>query len=261
MYFDAHNHLQQLPDPDDAIRAMRGAGITGCVVNGTREEDWDTVATLALRHPDFIIPAFGLHPWYAHHRSPDWLDRLQRHLDRFPSAWVGECGVDGWIEGPPLDVQSEVFLPQLKLARERSRPVAIHALKAWEPLFEALRDEAPPAGGFLMHSFGGSAETAARLARIGARFSFSGHFLHPRKAPLVEVFRGLPSDRLLLETDAPSMPPPAGFLTHPLPGGMNHPANLAAIARGLADRLGEDPERLARRCLDNTRDFLDNFGC
>ena len=87
--------------------------------------------------------------------------------------------------------------------------------------------------------------TARRLLPLGAYFSFSGHFLHPRKAAVLEVFRQLPHDRILLETDAPDMLPPDETISHPLPEKLNHPANLPAIGRALAAALGITAHDLA----------------
>lgn len=232
---------------------MKAAGIEGCVVNGTSEADWPQVATLAERHPGFIHPAFGLHPWFAHQRSPRWLDSLRSLLDRFPQASIGECGLDRWITQPSIGEQLDVFLPQLALARQRKLPLTIHALKAWGPLLDAFKSEAPPSCGFLLHSFNGSPELVAQLTPLGARFSFSGYFLHPRKAKNLEAFRHIPTDRLLLETDAPEMLPPAEFITHPLPSAKNHPANLPAIAHALANQLHHPPETLLQNCDKNAR--------
>jgi TatD DNase family protein len=192
LLFDSHNHLQRFADPGRIIAEMQAEGIAGCVVNGTREADWDEVGHLAEEHPDFVKPAFGLHPWHAAERSDKWLVRLEEWLNRFPSASVGEIGLDGWVAGPSLDEQQEIFLPQLAMARERGLPVTIHALKAWEPLFDAFKREEPP-GKFLLHSFGGSAELVARLVATGGWFSFSGYFLHPRKAKVLETFKSVPA--------------------------------------------------------------------
>jgi TatD DNase family protein len=104
-----------------------------------------------------------------------------------------------------------------------------------------------------MHSFGGSIETARRLIPLGSYFSFSGHFLHPRKSAMLDVFRQLPHDRLLLETDAPDMLPPEEIITHPLPGNHNHPANLPAIGHALARVLGMTPEAVADLTRANAR--------
>lgn len=254
-FFDAHLHLQRFRDPAAVIAEMQRAGITRCVVNGTREDDWAAVARLAEDFPDFVRPAFGLHPWYAHQRSPQWLGTLTSWLERFPAASIGECGLDGWVDAPSLEIQRAVFLPQLALARERELPVTIHALKAWEPLFEAFEQEGPPTRGFLLHSFGGSAELIRRLAPLGAYFSFSGYFLHPRKAKVLETYREVPPDRLLLETDAPDMAPPAEFVTAACDEG-NHPANLPAIAAGLAQALGQSLTELAATTRINAERFF-----
>jgi TatD DNase family protein len=254
-FHDSHNHLQRFAEPARIIADMRAAGVAGCVVNGTGEDDWEAVARLAGEFPDFVTPAFGLHPWKADRRSNDWLGTLAGYLDRFPAASMGECGLDGWVAEPSLAIQREVFLPQLALARERRVPVTIHALKAWEPLFEAFNDEAPPEK-FLLHSFGGAPELVKRLASLGGWFSFSGHFLHPRKAKALAAFKTVPAGRLLLETDAPDMPPPEEFISHPLPDGKNHPANLPRIAAGLAAALDIGLDHLAAITSANHANFF-----
>lgn len=237
-WIDSHNHLQdpRLGDPAPVIAAMKEAGVVRCVVNATREADWGAVEKLALAEPDFVLPAFGIHPWHAHTAQDGWQTRLRGLLEKHPQASIGECGLDQWVTEPALEIQRPVFTGQLRIARELDRPVTIHCLKAWGALFEAF-EESPPPARFLMHSFGGSIETARRLISLGAYFSFSGYFLQPRKASVVEVFRQLPPDRILLETDAPDMLPPEEAITHPLAENRNHPANLVAIGNALAETL------------------------
>lgn len=251
-WIDSHNHLHdpRLGDPEPVIAAMREAGVKRCVVNATSEADWAAVAALASKHPDFVMPAFGIHPWRAHTATPGWETRLTRLLERFPRASIGECGLDGWVKVPAMEIQMPVFLGQLRLARQMDRPVTIHCLKAWQPLFDAFQQEVSPSR-FLMHSFGGSIEIARRLLPMGAFFSFSGYFLHQRKSAVIEVFRQLPSDRILVETDAPDMLPPPDFVAHPLSGEWNHPANLPRIAEGLAAALGCPAEKLAELTSGN----------
>lgn len=253
MWVDSHNHLHdpRLGEAASLIAAMRAAGVGRCIVNATREADWADVETLAASEPDFVLPAFGIHPWHAHTAGSGWQEKLHRLLKQHPQASIGECGLDQWISHPAIEVQRPVFLDQLRLARELDRPLTIHCLKAWGALFEALA-EAPPPSRFLMHSFGGSIETARRLIPSGAYFSFSGYFLSDRKSAVLDVFRQLPPDRILLETDAPDMLPPADFISHPLPEKRNHPANLAAIGRALAAALAIEPERFADLTTENS---------
>ena len=248
---DAHNHLHDPRFQDqqaDLIATMKDEGITGCVVNGTGEDDWPEVARLAKRFPEFIIPSFGLHPWKVPERSPDWLNSLTRFLEQFPKAGLGECGLDRWMPDPDLDDQHEVFRTQLRLARELDRPATIHCLKAWGPLLDELR-EAPALPRFLLHSFAGSLEVARECLKHGSWFSFSGYFLHPRKEKVRAVFAQLPADRILVETDAPDMTPPDppfSFDSH------NHPANLRFIATQLADLTGLPPATFS----ENARRFF-----
>jgi TatD DNase family protein len=249
---DAHNHLQdpRLGDSAPVIGGMRAAGIGRCIVNATRESDWAAVETLALTEPDFVLPSFGIHPWQAQSATEGWQDRLAEMLEKYPRASIGECGLDRWVSSPTIEIQRPVFRDQVKLACEMKRPLTIHCLKAWGPLFE-LFAETPPPPVFLMHSFNGSLETARRLTPLGAYFSFSGHFLHERKAAILEMFRQLPRDRILLETDAPDMRPPDEHVIRSLPENLNHPANLPAIGKALAAALGMSAGDLAELTRNN----------
>lgn len=254
-WFDAHNHLHDPRLGGDftaIVSAQRAAGIGGCVVNATREDDWPHVADLARQFPDFVHPAFGVHPWHAHTARPGWQDRLHEMLTAFPTASLGECGIDSWVSSPSIEVQIPVFLDHLRIAREFGRFLTIHCLKAWGHLFNCFDKQNPPPC-FLMHSYGGSLETARRLLPLGSYFSFSGYFLHEHKRQVLEVFRALPTDRILLETDAPDMLPPDSSLTHLLPEGANHPANLAAIGTALASELGMTPTTLAEFLSANAK--------
>lgn len=252
MWFDSHNHLHdsRLRDSETLIADMRRVGIVGCVVNATREADWHEVADLAAHAPDFIRPAFGIHPWHADTAQEGWQNRLRAVLENDSNATLGECGLDQWVADPKLHTQLPIFLDQLHIAREMERPITIHCLKGWGPLIDAFAI-APPPPRFLMHSFAGSIEIARRLIPLGAYFSFSGYFLHPRKLPTLEVFKQLPLDRILLETDAPDMRPPANFISHPMLENHNHPANLVAIGQGLADALGMAASTLADLTFQN----------
>ena len=241
MLFDSHNHLQsgKFGRPvGELVAEMQSAGITGCVANATREDDWDAVAALAREFPGTVFPAYGIHPWFADTAAEGWEERLRERLAADPLASIGEVGVDGWVDSPGMETQLPVFVKQAVIAAELGRVMTVHCLKAWEPLFAAMDRAAAWPEKFLMHSFGGSAEVAERLLKKGAWFSFSGHFLHPRKAKMLEVFRKLPEDRILLETDAPDMIPPEELIGFPLAEGVNHPANLRGIAETFDTEMG-----------------------
>ena len=255
--YDAHNHLQDdrlAPYREAVLAAVQREQVVKMVVNGSCEEDWPAVLELARHYPQ-VIPSFGYHPWYVKERSPDWQQVLLRHLDAAPSG-VGEVGLDRWIKDYDLEQQQQVFVWHLRLAAERNLPVSIHCLRAWGPLLDTLRAEPRPRCGFLLHSYGGAPELVAPLAELGAYFSLPGYFAHERKARQRDAFRQVPPDRLLAETDAPDQLLPDERNAHPLTDPktgkpLNHPANLAAVYRILAEVRAEPLERLAPEVEEN----------
>jgi TatD DNase family protein len=254
---DAHNHLHDgrlAPHREAIIAELERIGLSKAVVNGTREEDWEAVVVLAATH-NFVIPSFGLHPWHVASRSRDWLERLRELLVAHPHAGVGEIGLDRWIEGYDLAQQTEVCVGQLALAAELNRPATLHCIRAWGPLWDLVRSQPLPACGLLLHAYGGSQEMVAGFVELGAYFSFSPSFLQERKAPQREVFRHLPADRILLETDAPDLRPPDECNPRPLRGEggepINHPANIDLTYTTLAELRGVESEALAAQVAEN----------
>ena len=262
--FDAHNHLQDarlLHRLPELLPSIQKSGVRHCIVNGTCQDDWPHVMTLARRYPDLVQPSLGLHPWKIASRSQDWLEKLKRFLSLHSgTVFLGECGLDRWMKNPQFEDQREIFTLQLALAAEHDLPLSIHCLQAWGPLIEILRANQGPARGFLLHSYTGSAELVPELTELGARFSFSGYFLREHKEKTRAAFRQVPLDRLLVETDAPDMLPPDQHIEfilrdcegHPL----NHPANLPHVVRGLAHILGQDEPDLRALLADNFRQFF-----
>ena len=278
MYHDAHNHLQDewlAPHLDRIAETAATLPIGTMVVNGTCEADWPRVSALAQRFP-FVRASYGLHPWDVGNRSPAWLDTLRARLAAEPHAAIGEIGLDRWmtdsarpddprlagLRRAPIEEQTDVFLAQLALATAENRPVTIHCLQAFGALDELLHAHPVPARGFLLHAYGGPAEMVSRFAKRGAYFSFNGYFLDPRHLKHQDVFKRIPSDRLLVETDAPAMPLPQSWRTHklpPAPGGspVNHPGNLEAAYAALASLHGIPLRELTTEVADNFARLFD----
>ena len=256
--FDAHCHLQDaqlasvLPDLPLSVR--------GWIVNGTSPDDWDAVAVLADRDSR-VVPAFGLHPWCVNPVNAErFTEKLQGYLQKFPNAHVGEIGVDRWKTGLDEALQVEALAQQLEIAAEFERPATIHCLKAWGMLEEAWAKARGVPKVVLLHAFNGSKETAHVWMKRGAYFSYSTYFLHERKAPTREVFRYLPIERLLVETDAPAMSPPVEFCVEL--GGLNpddainHPLNLSVAYQSLADVRGLVLDALVSMISENFLRFI-----
>ena len=276
--YDAHQHFHF--DPLTPHRAkieadLKSVGLRRAVVNGTNAAEWPVVAALARKHA-WIKPSFGIHPWDCGDRSPDWAQALRDSLAAHPDAGIGEIGLDRWIidgvrpDDPriagirvaSLPEQIEVFSGQLAIAAELRRPASIHCVQAFGALAEVLRHSALPPQGFLLHGYGGPQEMIPEFVALGAYFSFNIELLQPRLASRLENFKAVPADRLLVETDAPTKPPPDHLNRFPLPpaadgSAVNHPANIAVAYEQLAALRGVSFDALASTVEAN---FLKLFG-
>jgi TatD DNase family protein len=235
---DAHNHLQYpLLDTirDDFLQSHGPTENGRLVVNGTCEADWADVRRIASSCPS-ILPAFGVHPWMVDTLSKSWKSQLASQWDW--GGVVGEIGLDRWKSETNFPIQKDVFLWQWEESRRRRLPVTVHCLRAWGALLEIIQSNPHPVG-FLLHAYGGPVEMVDTWVSLGAYFSFSASFLASDRARKLAPFRVIPTDRLLVETDAPFMPPPPELLdTAPAfaaDGQQIHdPSSLAVAYEGLA---------------------------
>lgn len=247
---DAHIHLQDKSFDNDRSRLMNDArtkGVNSFLCTATQPADWGKVISLSEKNDD-IIPFIGTHPWYADAHAPDLLRDI---LQKRPDAGVGEIGLDS-LRGTKN--QTEVFKDQLGAASDFLRPCSIHCVKSFDILFPLLKQtkNLPPT--LLFHAFGGSWREAEFLTEYNAFFSFSGSALLPGRTRTHEIIRKLSPERILVETDAPDMRPPAGFRTDP-DEKRNVPANLPLIIKGLADIRGIPAAEMAALTARNAQEY------
>lgn len=255
-YIDAHAHLQEIAPAggqEGLLARARQAGVLRIICCATHPGDWDAVAALTARHPDVLVPAFGVHPWHTHLCPPDWDTRLRNLLTRYPAAAIGEIGLDHTPAYRHDTTQRAVFQQQLALACELRRPVCLHCCRAWGNLVDLLAATALP-GGFMVHGFAGSVETMQRLCSLGGMLSFSGAILQPRHRKARTALQQVPDAHLLLETDAHG---PAADDRRPHDA--TEPAHLPQIAAGAAALRQTTPTLLAEQTWQNACRFF-NLG-
>lgn len=261
--YDAHNHLQNerlAAFVPEVVAHTTASGLVAMVVNGACQQDWEEVLALARRYP-YCLPSFGVHPWHLDSITEGWQDQLVRLLRSTPSG-VGEVGVDGYREDIDHELEERVFLEQVAIAAQEDRPLSIHGLRAWGRLYSLLKSRKLPSTGFLLHSYGGPKEMVAQFTDLGAFFSFPGYFLGAGREKKVDLFRSIPRDRILVETDAPDQPLPPELERASLPASkdgkrVNSPANIVAVYTGLATALNVPTAELATQV---ERNFLALFG-
>ncbi|ONH98920.1 hypothetical protein PRUPE_7G272000 [Prunus persica] len=231
--FDAHCHLQDPRIFDKApqlIAAAVDSGVVRFAVNGVSEKDWHLVKQISESYP-CVIPCFGLHPWYVVERTPNWLNTLKQFFEATPSAAVGEIGLDKGSQGKKVDFtdQVNVFRQQLEIAKELKRPASIHCVRAFGDLLQIMKSLGPFPAGVILHSYLGSAEMVPEFANLGAYFSFSGFLMSMKVHKAKRMLKMVPSERILLETDAPDALPKSELDSAHLVEGASLPEELQSI--------------------------------
>ncbi|MBO4229251.1 MAG: TatD family hydrolase [Clostridia bacterium] len=243
----AHYHDSHFYDPalgigrDELLSRLFAEEICGVVNVGTDLDDSRAAAELAERFEPMYAAA-GIYPSSCPLRDDsssvrETLEKLETLLKHPKIIAIGEIGLDFHYDTVPKPVQRIWFEAQLELAERVGLPVIIHSRDAHGLTAEILKNHPGVRG--VLHSYSGSAETAAELTRFGWFFSFSGVVTFQNAKKLASVVPTIPDDRLLIETDAPYLTPV------PFRGRINHSGYLRYTAEQIAQLRHTDPDTVA----------------
>ena len=205
---DSHCHLDNPKFADDFDAVLSRATEAGVrrilsIGTGNGPDDMDCALKVARRY-DNVFATAGVHPHdaaKANASSFEWLRELVKE-EKFLA--VGEIGLDYHYDFAPRDVQERVFLEQLSIAAETSKPVIIHTREAWTDTVKLLRGRVSRG---VFHCFTGTVEEAEEAVALGFHLGFGGVLTFPKSDALREAARVVPADRIILETDAPYLAP------------------------------------------------------
>ncbi|MGC8489858.1 MAG: TatD family hydrolase [Clostridia bacterium] len=247
LLYDSHCHLQDPAfdgDRDELYQQAAEAGIAVIVPGYTLASSEDAV-NLAHRYQG-AAAAVGVHPHDAAEAlSEDVRSRLLALMTDARVVGVGEIGLDYYRDLSPRQVQREAFARQLQWAKEKGLPVSVHSREAEEDTLSILKDVDHHQG--VLHCFSGSDAFLGALLDFGFFISIAGPVTFKNGAALREQVKKIPSNRLLVETDAPYMAP------HPHRGQKNRPLWVVYTAEMVALQKGEDPKKVFSDLLSNTK--------
>ncbi len=261
MLVDSHAHLEMPQfdaDRDTVLRRAREVGVETIVAigSGTGPGSLDCGIRLAEQH-DWMYATIGIHPHEARLAAESDYLELQR-LAQHPKviAW-GEIGLDYYYDHSPREVQHEVFLRQMEIARAAKLPIVIHCRpsenseNAWDECLSLIRERWGSSGlGGVLHCFTGSLEHARAALTMGFMISFAGNTTFPKAQNIRDAARQVPLDRMLIETDSPFLAPV------PHRGKRNEPAFVREVARQIGELRGLTAEEVGARTAENFRRFF-----
>ena len=262
-WIDTHCHLDAPAfdaDRAEVVARARAAGVGHLVLPAVVAGHFETVRALAHQHG--LAYALGIHPLYVEQSTDADLDvladALARHRDDPRLVAVGEIGLDSFVPGLDLLRQQRFYVAQLKLAAAAGLPVIVHVRRSADALLAGLR-RTRVAGG-IVHAFNGSRVQADAFIDLGFRLGFGGALTFERALQIRRLATDLPASAMVLETDAPDMPPHWLYRTAAQRAAgetsRNQPAELPRIAAVLAGLRGWSMDQTAGITGANARAAL-----
>jgi TatD DNase family protein len=269
MYIDSHAHLDGPrfdADRAEVISRARAAGVSTILAIGIGEGPGtlDCAVKLAAQYP-FIYATTGLHPHEAAKATDADFAQLEQ-LARAPKVIAcGEIGLDYYYDHSPRDIQKNVFIRQMDIARAAKLPIIIHcrasdnsddkigdnSSNAWEDCLSLIEQHWKPTGlGGILHCFTSTWPHAKRALDMGFLISFAGNITFPKAQQIRDSAKQVSLDRILIETDSPFLAPV------PHRGKRNEPAYVKEVARQLAELRGLSTEEIGAQTSQNFRRFF-----
>ncbi len=258
LWIDTHCHLDapEFGAQTATVRERaRSLGVAHCVLPAVEAGNFDAVRNLAQHFGDSY--ALGIHPLFVEKAQDGDLGLLDAALTAAQGdlrlVAVGEIGIDLFVpeltREPLRERQLFFYRQQLLLARKHGLPVILHVRRSADLLLKSLRELRPAAGWRgIAHAFNGSEQQAIAFIELGFKLGFGGAVTYERALQLRRLAATLPLDALVLETDAPDIPPQWLYVSAAdraagVPRRLNEPGELpriAAVVAGLRDMAVED---------------------
>lgn len=251
MFFDSHAHLDDEKFTDDRAEVIARAkenGVTHIVNIGADMESSARSIELTQQY-DMIYATVGVHPHDAKKVIVSDYDQLAQWTRLDKVVAIGEIGLDYYYDLSPRELQREVFIRQLDVARQTHMPIVIHDRDAHGETMEILKREGKGLIG-VVHCFAGSMEMAAELIKMGWYIGCDGPVTFKNAAKLPEIMQKIPLERLLIETDSPYLTPV------PYRGKRNEPAYVRFVAEHIAGLRGISIEEIAKVTTQNVCDLF-----
>ena len=253
MLIDSHCHLDKLDlsaragGLDAALADARAEGVGGFLCVGAEPAELGDVLAIADAHEDVWASA-GVHP-LAVDGSARQREQVTAALEHPATVAVGETGLDLFkleaARDPDFDTQIDSFEWHLRIAGERGLPVIVHTRAAREETLACIKSHGSTSSAGVLHCFAEDWATAEAAMDMGYYISISGIVTFRSADELRDVVRRVPSDRLLVETDAPWLSPA------PHRGKPNEPMRVRRVAECVAEVRGVALDALAAQTSEN----------
>ena len=254
MWIDSHCHLDFFSPPfiKEVLKCARKSQISNIIIPSVNPESLSRVIDIA-EQDDTLFYALGFHPMYIGEIDDTDLVKLSDSVKNSSPVAIGEIGIDLFARKDNIKKQEYFLASQLEIAINFDLPVILHTRNAIDLVLKYLRRYRVKGG--IAHAFNGSNQQAHQFIDLGFKLGFGGAMTYPRAKHIQRLAKELPIESIVLETDAPDMPPFWLEKTQ-----QNQPKELEKIGTFLAQIRGLDPHKMAKIISKNTSQALPMLG-
>lgn len=248
MFFvDTHSHIY-LPDfkddVDSVIERAIDSGVKKIILPAIDKSTFIDMAGLCSRYPGIVYPSIGLHPSSVKENFREEIMFVKEELQKNSYFAIGETGIDLYWVKTFLKQQCESFEAQLHLSLDFDLPVIIHQRESFDVILGILKKPEFSDVRGVFHCFAGDAETAKKCINLGFLIGIGGVVTY-KNSKMAEVVSKIPLESILLETDAPFLPPV------PYRGKRNEPSYIPLISEEIARKMNCSVHRVAEVTTSN----------
>lgn len=249
MLFDSHAHYDDEAfdkDREEVLKAVHESGIQ-YIVNAGSNIKWSRLSVELAREYDFIYGAVGIHPENAEEFDADSIGIIEELSRESKVVAIGEIGLDYYNGCDDRELQKKVFEEQLALAVRCNLPVIVHDREAHGDTFDLIKKYSKQGLRGVLHCYSGSLEQAGEYIKMGFFIGFTGVITFKNSRKAAQVLKGIPEDRILIETDCPYLAPV------PFRGRRNDSRYLKYTAQKACEILGVEYEYFTGQTLQNAK--------
>ncbi len=252
MYIDTHCHLtdKRYENLDLVVGEYQRNLVSYAITMGCSVKDSLDSLSIAKKY-DSVYFGAGIHPSDIKKMGEGDLKDISNLAKSNKCVCIGEIGLDYYWDKSYNDLQKEILVKELELAKELKLSFSFHCREATEDTLKILKDNKDKlVFGGVMHCFSGSKETARELLNLGLKIGIGGTATFKNARSVLEVIDYLSIEDMLTETDSPYLSP------EPFRGKANEPKNIPIILNFIANRKGVSQEVAAEKVLTSAKSLF-----
>jgi len=253
MIIDSHCHLSyknKLENIDEIIHAADLAGVKKFLNISTNFKDFENLINISNKYTNIYF-TLGIHPHEANETTETIIYEIKKNMDNPKLLAIGETGLDFYYNHSDKENQIRSLEMHIELSQETQLPLVIHMRDAEEEIIRIFKERIKNKNFTgVIHCFTGSQNFANKMLELNFYISASGIITFKKSEELRNIFKTIPDDKLLVETDSPYLSP------EPLRGKVNQPSHIIHTLKVLADIRNDDYDNL---CLKTSNNFDNLF--